>query len=238
GPQLPPQPRRVRVERPRARPGPEAPDVAEQLVLREHAMRVRGEVEEQLVLLLREIDTPALEGDETGAAVDDERPRDEWRRGGAGAAQHRPHPLDELVVVERPREVVVAPAAERAHALPRIRLRGPEDDHRRLPAPALELGVVPGENEVGRGTRRGELEAVVPELPLEQATCRRLVSGQQHRRRHAATVAAASGTGQVSFAPISRRRILRRPPRPRPPATGALSARRSRAATSRARPRR
>src|SRR5262249_17873855 len=93
---------------------------------------------------------------------------------------------DELVVVERAREVVVATAAERAHAFVRPCLCRPEHDHRRLAAPALELGVVAGKNKIRRAPRRGELEPVVPQLLLEQPACGRLVLGQQHRGRHVA----------------------------------------------------
>jgi hypothetical protein len=110
-------------------------------------------VHQQLVLLLGQLDARAVQGDKSRPPVDRQRPRDDpGRRRDTRAPQHRPHPLDELVVVERARHVVVASAPKCAHALVGLRLRRAENDHRRLPAPALELGVVAGEHEIGRRT--------------------------------------------------------------------------------------
>jgi len=77
----------VRVERSRSRPGAEAPDLAQQLVFREHALGLLGEPNEELVLLLRELHAPAADGDDTGPAVVDERPLIE--RSGAFDVVHR-----------------------------------------------------------------------------------------------------------------------------------------------------
>ena len=52
----------MRVERARPRERPVAPDVAQQLVLREHAVRLGGERGEQLVLLAREAYALAADG--------------------------------------------------------------------------------------------------------------------------------------------------------------------------------
>ena len=99
------------------------------------------------------------------AQVDLDRARDETLRlRRLRAAEHRADPLDELVVVERPRDVVVAAPAERPHAVERIGLGVAEHDHRRLSAPALELGAVAGEHEVGPPvvSRRGALTISKP----------------------------------------------------------------------------
>ena len=119
-------------------------------------------MQQQLVLLLREVDPHPGDRDQPRAPVDPERAGDD-RRGGraARAPQHGAHPLDELVVVEGPREVVVAAAAKRAHAFARLCLGGADHDHRRLATPPLEVGIVAREHQVGGAPGRCELEAVV-----------------------------------------------------------------------------
>ena len=62
----------MRVERPRARERAIAPDVAEQLVLREDALRLGRERREQLELLAGEMDRLAANGDDAGGQVDRE----------------------------------------------------------------------------------------------------------------------------------------------------------------------
>jgi hypothetical protein len=95
-------------------------------------------------------------------------------------------PLDELVVVERPGHVVVAPAPERAHAVEGAGLGAAEHDHRCLAAPALELGPSPASTTSGRFARN-HVEPVAGQVPLEDAAHHRLSVGEEHRGRHAAT---------------------------------------------------
>src|SRR6266511_2410714 len=63
------QPRGVRVERACPAKRSEAPDVSEQLLLREHTFRIRHELEQKLVLLARQRNRDAADGDTSGRAV-------------------------------------------------------------------------------------------------------------------------------------------------------------------------
>src|SRR3954447_25378291 len=68
--ELAPEPRRVRVERPRARRRLVLPDLVEQLAFREDALGLPREPQQQLVLLLREQDSYAVDAHVARAGVD------------------------------------------------------------------------------------------------------------------------------------------------------------------------
>ena len=89
----------MRVERPRPRERPVAPDVTEQLVLREDALRLGGERREQLELLAGQMNRLTADGDDAGGQVDhkaaDLEPLLRRRR---DAAQHGADPRHQLVV--------------------------------------------------------------------------------------------------------------------------------------------
>src|SRR5919204_5230696 len=131
---------RVRVQGPRLAERAEAPDLAQELLLREDAVRLRGELQEQLVLLRRQVDPLAADRDAAGRPVDLERAdahevRDDWRRppqDGSDAGQ-------QLVVEERPAEEVVGASLERPNAVDRIGFGRAEDDERHLAAPRAAL---------------------------------------------------------------------------------------------------
>jgi hypothetical protein len=94
-----PQARGVRVERPRLPERLESPHLAQELLLREDARGVRRELEQQLVLLRRQVDAGAVDGDPPRRpvdldladleAVDDER---------LGSPQDRPDPSQQGLV--------------------------------------------------------------------------------------------------------------------------------------------
>jgi hypothetical protein len=101
----------MRVERPRAPERPETPHIPQQLFLREHACRVRHQLQEQLVLLACQRYGRAVDADGPGCEVGRDRPRaQDLVSGGRCSPQHRPDPRQQLLVVERPREEVVATA--------------------------------------------------------------------------------------------------------------------------------
>src|ERR671933_1337705 len=66
---------RMRIQSSRLTERAEAPDLPQELLLREDAARLRGELQEQLVLLRRQVDPLAADGDAAGRPVDLERAR-------------------------------------------------------------------------------------------------------------------------------------------------------------------
>src|SRR5439155_1708309 len=104
--------------------------------LREDAGRLRRELREQLVLLARKRYQATADRHAAGRPVDDDLAGLEERRGAAGGpAEDRPDAPDELLVVERAHEVVVAAAGECTHAVDSVRLRLTEDDDRHVAVP-------------------------------------------------------------------------------------------------------
>ena len=89
--------------------GPVPPHIAEELVLREDATRLAGQADEQRELLLGERDRVPGDTDDTRRRVDlDRSGREPLRRLRLRPAKDGTNPLDELVVVERSRQVIVA----------------------------------------------------------------------------------------------------------------------------------
>ena len=173
------EPRRVRLDRPGGRDAGIAPDVAEQMLAREDPVGIGCELHEQRVLLLRDVDLAAAREHPARPPVDDELAEIEHLAPRRAAAQERTDPRDELFVHERPRQVVVA-ALERTHL--RLRIGPAEHDHRAIGhAAAIErVGITEQEHVRIGGARqlvgareREHVEAVAPELPLEEAAHRR-----------------------------------------------------------------
>jgi len=89
------------VDRARAAKRAEAPDLSQQLFLREDAVRRRGELGQQLELLRREEHALAENGDATCLTVELDLAGDEaLARVGRGAAQHGADTGHELLVME------------------------------------------------------------------------------------------------------------------------------------------
>ena len=155
--------------------------------------------------------------------VDDDLARLEHvaiRAGRTGATQDGPDPGEQLVVVERAREVVVTAPVERPNAVDSIGLGVPEDDdgHAAIPRatrlalakPAAHVELGGEEHEVGAHAL-GELEcvllvvgaddveAVIREMALEEAADALLGLRQEQGLRHATTVAASPDAVEVSF---------------------------------------
>jgi hypothetical protein len=81
---------------------PEAPNVAQELLLLEDALGILGERDEELVLLGRELHRLTAHGDDARGQIDLEVAHGEPRMARAvRATQHGPHARDELVVDER-----------------------------------------------------------------------------------------------------------------------------------------
>ncbi len=162
---------------------------------------------QQLVLLRREHDALAADGDPPRRAVDLDLPRFETLDlGRRHAPQDRADARDQLVVVEGPVEIVVAATVEGTHAVDRIRLRAAEQDHGHLAVPgaaglalakpAAELGAlrVADQHEVGTRLlqeierltvlRADDVEPVLAQVSLEEAPRRFLRLVQQERARH------------------------------------------------------
>src|SRR5439155_7157540 len=134
-------PRRVRVERPGAAERDIAPDVAEKLLLLEDARGIGRELDEQLELLAGERDTPIVDRRPPRRRVDDEAGRREALvRVRGAAAENGVDARDELLVHERPRDVVIAAAREGAHAVDGPVVLGAEDDDGTVGAPPLQGG--------------------------------------------------------------------------------------------------
>ena len=144
-----------------------------------------GERDEQLELLAREMDGLAAHGDDAREPVDREvADLDQVRARRRRPPQHRSDAGQQLVVDDRPRQVVVRAALERAHPVDRVRLLRAEHDHRdvAVPRPAgLALAEARAEVELGAddevGARPlGERERLAAERGLEhvEAVARQL----------------------------------------------------------------
>src|SRR6266545_1285959 len=108
---LAPQAGRVRVQGPGAPERAEAPNVSQQLLLREDPGRIGHELKEQLVLLAGERDRHSVDADTPRCEVG----RDRTCAKELVARRCRPpkdgaNPRQQLLVVERPREKVIAAA--------------------------------------------------------------------------------------------------------------------------------
>ena len=103
--------------------------------------------------------------------------------GGRDPAQHGSDPLDELLVVERTRDVVVAAASKRVDPIDRVRLLAPEHDHRRTLDPAVEPLDVAREHEIEPPVVGHELEAVPRKVPLEEPARLGLGVGEEQVQR-------------------------------------------------------
>src|SRR5438105_672747 len=225
---------RVRVERPRLAERTEAPDLAQELLLREDAVRFRGELQEQLVLLRRQVDPRTAYRDATGRPVDLERAdADEVRGDRRRPPQDGSDAGQQLVVEERPAEEVVGAAVERPCAVDRVGLGGTEDDERHHAAPRaafVERRRVAEEDEVRprplreleRLAARGgteDVEAVVGEMALEEAPRRGLRLGDEDCIRHTRDATGAPPPQLVDVLcreSATNRKQLPRPLRPRP----------------------
>src|SRR5919204_1031200 len=172
GLQLPPQARGVRVQRPRSAERPEAPDLAQQFLLREHTLRVGHQLDEQLVLLAGESGRSAVDRDAPRCPVELDRPGlDDGVRGRRRPSQDGADPGEQLLVLERPSQEVVAAAFERPDAVDRIRVRIAEDDDRDVAEPTaafVERRRSAEQDEIGPGVVVDETEAVTRQVPDER----------------------------------------------------------------------
>jgi hypothetical protein len=179
----------VGVQKQPATEGTEAPHLAEELLLREDARRIRQQLQQELVLLPRERDGGVADGDAPGRKVRRDRPgAPHLVRGRRGAAEHGADAGQQLLVRERPHEEVVAPALERPHAVDRIGLRLSEHDHGDVAVPCpifVERGAVPEQDEVRSRLAVDDLKPVAPQMPLEVTARTRLRFGEQERGGHA-----------------------------------------------------
>ena len=180
----------------------EAPHLPQQLVLLVHARRLLGQLREELELLRREQQAAAGDQDTPGRPVDADLPRLEHvallRR---CPPEHGPDPRTQLLVCERPVDVVVGAALERAGAVDGVRRLAAQQDHRDVAIPRaarhavaqaraeLQLG---DEDEVGahalgqvedlaRVAGAEHVEPVVGELALEEAAGLGLGFGDDQR---------------------------------------------------------
>ena len=77
-----------------------------------------------------------MDGRAPGDEVDGDRPGlDPVAQGRRGSPEHRPDPGQQLVVVERPRHVVITAAVEGADPVDGVGLGPAEHDHRHLAVP-------------------------------------------------------------------------------------------------------
>src|SRR5213593_4800655 len=109
---------------------PEAPDVAQQLLLGEHPPRLGRERAQQRVLLAGELDLALAGANLAGGGVD-EQVADAARAEPAGiaTAEDRADPGEDLAVVERLSDVIVGSLGEAAEPVGR-RAAPAQDDHR------------------------------------------------------------------------------------------------------------
>src|SRR5579884_3814663 len=181
---LAPQPGCVRVERPRPAGRPIVPDLLQELRLREDAPRLPREAGEELELLLRELDAATGHAHLACRQVDAHGRRVEHLGGRRPCAtKNGTDPLDELLVVERRRDEVVAAAAERVHPVDRVGRLAAEHDHGRPRDPALDGVEIAREDEVRTALRSDELEPVALQAPLEEAVRLGLGVGEEQRCR-------------------------------------------------------
>jgi hypothetical protein len=167
--------------------GAEPPDVTEQLLAREDAIGIGCELDDERKLLCRQLHLPAEHGDAARAAVDRERADLEQLDARRASPQQRVDACEQLLVDERTRQAIVG-AGERADA--RSRIRAAEHDHRAIRNDAAVEGIGIAEHEhVGIGRARqllgsfagDDVEAVVPELALEEAPNGRFRLGEEKR---------------------------------------------------------
>src|SRR5215218_7998355 len=218
---------RIRVQQTRATDRAKAPDVAQQLLFGEDARRLRRKLHHQLVLLRRERHRPAMDGDAPRAAVDRERAgRQALAQAGLRPSQHGMDAGDELLVVEGPRDEVVAAALEGMDAVDGIGgARSSEDDHRHVTVPGppgltgpqhathlkrRRIRQAADQHEVGAlaldqferfatGVSSEHREAVAREVPREELTRSRLGLREEQRLRHETTLSPAPRPRQMSF---------------------------------------
>jgi hypothetical protein len=180
--QLAPKPGGMRVERSGPRNHPVPPDLLEELGLREHPVGLARQAEQQLVLLLRQVHSPAPDANRARAHIDPHRRDvDDVIEPRLSAAEHRPNPLDELLILEWGRNVVVASSPERLNPIDGIGLLAAEHDHRCALDPLVDRRSVAGEDEVEPRVSANELEAVTWQMTFEKATRLGLGVGKQQR---------------------------------------------------------
>ena len=128
-------------------------------------------------------------------------------RVGCDAPEHRADPLDELLVLERPRHVVVAPAPERSMQSTRPASLAAEHDHRRALDPPVD---VRRRRPRARGRRARRAPRRAGSRPRGSSrSSKPRVSGSASARSSAAlmrtTLATAAERGQSSIGTILRR---------------------------------
>ena len=109
---------------------------------------------------------------------------------------------EQLLVVERRDEEVVASALERADAVDGIRFGLAEHDHRHVPvsrAAIVQGGRVAEKDEVGMHLVVDEPETVTRQMTLEKRSRIRLRLGEQQCGGHATNVAKRLRAHQMSF---------------------------------------
>ena len=195
------QPARVRVQRAGAAQRPEAPDRAQELVLREHARGVGGQRAHERELLLGELDRRAAQPDDPRRRVDFELADAQASRAPAhvGAPQQSLDPRAQLGVAERLADVVVATAVEPPQPIELARAAAHDHErHRRVDAAGhavrrtyaahdVQAGAV-GQTEVDQG-EVGELRLQQPQAVARAVGDEQLVAiggevvGQEGARR-------------------------------------------------------
>ena len=177
----------MRLQSPRRDVGAEPPDVAEQLLAREDAVGIQGELDEQRVLLRRQLHFLPGHHHTARGAVDRERGHLEQLEPRRAAPEESMDPREQLLVDERPGQAVVG-AGERAHA--GCGIRTAEHDHRAIGDDrAIErLGVAEHEQVGIRRARQlvgalagDDVEPVVAKLALEETANGRFGLGEEER---------------------------------------------------------
>ena len=170
----------MRIQRPCACGDSVAPHFLEQLSFREDSFRRAREPQQQLVLLLRELHAVSRDAHDASRHVDVNRRRvDDLLESRSHPAENGANPLDELLILERRNDVVVAPLPEGVDAIDGVGLLPAEHDHRRAFDPTIHVGNVAGEHEVESSMRADQLEPVPREVTLEKAPGRGLRVGEQ-----------------------------------------------------------
>ena len=195
-----------------------APHLAKELFLREHAVRIRGQLGDELELLCRQQHRGFSNADASCRAVDHEIAGDDDVTLGRGApAEQRADPRKELLVRERPAKDVVGAAVERTNALDRVGGRCEDyDRHVPVPAPAGLAAAKPqtevelAEEDEIRTSALHELESLAPaggsenvEIVVAQLPAEVRVSGSGSATRTAlgmeTTLARSFVRHQMSF---------------------------------------